>query len=554
MFNKYNTEDKFFKKINTIRYKRNFLLIFFLISLLYILSLLIFNPYNNDLSFHIYRLNSIATNMQNGIWLSAPQADNICGWGYQLTVFYPSAFMYPFAFLTAFFNLNPQISFIIMIFTLNFISCILSYIAMYKIQKDKRTAFYFAILCGLNPIKIFNLIFYGFAGSFFASCFLPVAILGVYDLFKNNKYKMLIFGMTCLLYNHLITFLLMVIFIIIYSIFNIKNILNKKSIILNLFKAGLISFILSLGFLVPFIYYYFSDTFKFSFNKTQKDIETIISFNINPIIAFIFQIFLILGLYLFNKILKNKFKNNILSNSICITIWGLIALTDLFPWNLIQNIPFIGNIQMSFRIMEIIFIFIIFIFLDMILAIKDWNIVIVSLLISIIFLSTTIMTFSSNNFYLENPAYVYNNYENKKENTFFDIIAGEYLPLEFSINNKDINKINIDDLINEKPIFSNNTQYKISRNNLKTTLILKTNNKTDVILPIVYYKGYRAFLNKKEVKIEELDGKISIKNISSGTLIIEYRIQWFEYFSAFISISFLILILIKQLLKYKRRD
>ena len=75
-------------------------------------------------------------------------------------------------------------------------------------------------------------------------------------------------------------------------------------IILNLFKAGLISFILSLGFLVPFIYYYFSDTFKFSFNKTQKDIETIISFNINPIIAFIFQIFLILGLYLFNKILK----------------------------------------------------------------------------------------------------------------------------------------------------------------------------------------------------------------------------------------------------------
>ena len=157
----------------------------------------------------------------------------------------------------------------------------------------------------------------------------------------------------------------------------------------------------------------------------------------------------------------------------------------------------------------------------MILAIKDWNIVIVSLLISIIFLSTTIMTFSSNNFYLENPAYVYNNYENKKENTFFDIIAGEYLPLEFSINNKDINKINIDDLINEKPIFSNNTQYKISRNNLKTTLILKTNNKTDVILPIVYYKGYRAFLNKKEVKIEELDGKISIKNISSGTLIIE---------------------------------
>ena len=38
------------------------------------------------------------------------------------------------------------------------------------------------------------------------------------------------------------------------------------------------------------------------------------------------------------------------------------------------------------------------------------------------------MTFSSNNFYLENPAYAYNNYENKKENTFFDIIAGEYLP------------------------------------------------------------------------------------------------------------------------------
>ena len=50
---------------------------------------------DSDLTFHIYRIQEITSNIINdGIWLPALQGNNLLGYGYLVDIFYPSTFIY----------------------------------------------------------------------------------------------------------------------------------------------------------------------------------------------------------------------------------------------------------------------------------------------------------------------------------------------------------------------------------------------------------------------------------------------------------------------------
>lgn len=557
MFNEYKIKDGFFDKINNKNYKRNIIFIFIIISIIYIIPLSLVDVFSNDLSFHIHRIESIATNLKNGIILSAPQADNLGGWGYQLSVFYPSLFLYPAAFLTAFLKINALTAFYFLIFYMNLLSGFLGYICMYSIDRNKRASFYFALLCILNPYRIISLSFYGFVGSFLAATFVPVVIIGLYDLIENNKWKFLAIGMIGLLYSHLITTLLAGILVFIYCLFNIKSFIIIKNKTIQLLKAVVFSFIGCLGFLVPFVYYYKSDTFKLEYNKTEDFIVYLEKIKINPFIAIIIQIIIVIILFFIYKILIKKIENKIVSISVCVLIWILLSATHLFPWKFMKYIPFLSNIQTSERILVFAFSFLIFIILDLILEMKDFNIIMICLLVSLIFMYPVTSRLVPSDEESKNIVLTYKDFKdlkNAEENTFFNVIAAEYIPLDFKIKGKNIETLNYKDFLsNKKPIFSEKTEYEYNRKNLITTISFKTSKKTDIFIPLVYYKGYKAYLNEEKIPIKEINGKIFIENVNSGTLVIKYEIQWFEYISAFISISFLIGLILFETLRYKKR-
>lgn len=533
-------KDSFFEK-----FKKHKLFILLFFSILCFIPVLTVNPYSNDLAFHIYRIESIADNFKNGIFLSAPQAENMAGWGYNLSVFYPSGFLYPFAALNAYLNINPVICFYSLVLFFNVVTGVINYYAMNKYSNNEKISFYFALLCIINPVRMIDLAFTGFLGSFIAMTFFPVVVIGMFDLLKNNRWKLLSIGMIGLIHSHLISLLIAGIFVFVFSVINIK-----KINIITLIKAAVVSFLCGAGFLIPFVYHYTSDIFKLTYNAKKSGISTVFNFNIIWPIAFIFQILLILFLVKIKKIINIKTDSKILSISICVLIWGILALTDLFPWELIEKIPFVGSIQMSNRILCVVSVYVVFILLDLILSLKDINVVIIVFLVSMWFLPQVIIGVSGTNVSSNGDCLKYNDYkqyENSEPGTFFDVIAGEYLPLEFSIDNKFITDITIEDIIvNKIPVFSEITEYEYSRNNLETIIDFKTEDTTDVIIPLVYYVNYHAYLDGKEVKIQEKEGRIFIEDISSGHLIIKYELEWFEYVSAIISICSLFLFTKKE--------
>jgi hypothetical protein len=142
--------------------------------------------------------------------------------------------------------------------------------------------------------------------------------------------------------------------------------------------------------------------------------------------------------------------------------------------------------------------------------------------------------------YDEQKIYSKNEFEYFKENTFMDIVAGEYVPASFSLENKEIMDITAEDLLNNNyPRFTENTNYTIiEETGLSTKINIETNNKTNVLLPKTYYKNYKAYLNNKEIPIQEKDGQIYIENIFSGELILKYEISTLQEISALFSIGF----------------
>jgi len=171
------------------------------------------------------------------------------------------------------------------------------------------------------------------------------------------------------------------------------------------------------------------------------------------------------------------------------------------------------------------------------MSIKDMDKTIIAFCLSFIPLILT-LTMQVN--YDEQKIYSKNEFEYFKENTFMDIVAGEYVPASFSLENKEIMDITAEDLLNNNyPRFTENTNYTIiEETGLSTKINIETNNKTNVLLPKTYYKNYKAYLNNKEIPIQEKDGQIYIENIFSGELILKYEISTLQEISALFSIGF----------------
>lgn len=524
---------------NTKKFNITFILTMFAIALVATLPSLIPKIYiDSDLTFHIRRIQEICNNMKEGVFLPAVQGHNMFGFGYLVEIFYPSAFLYIGAFLN--FIFNPMQSFQILIFIINIATFLISYYCTK--EKEQKFAFLFAIVYTIFPYKILNIYFNGFIGEFFSYMFLPLVIFGTEKLFKENKWKMLAAGMTGILYSHLITLLLCSGYIFIYYVINIKEI--NKTRIINLIKATIATVLMGLGFLIPFIDMYTSDIYKLKLNAELSKIIMIGNFNIPIIIKVLIQIVFIIGIYFIYKKYKEKIND---LKYILIIIYALNMITCLFPWELFCYVPFMQNIQFSTRIIPLLLPITVYLLVKLMMSIKDMDKTIIAFCLSFIPLILT-LTMQVN--YDEQKIYSKNEFEYFKENTFMDIVAGEYVPASFSLENKEIMNITAEDLLNNNyPRFTENTNYTIiEETGLSTKINIETNNKTNVLLPKTYYKNYKAYLNNKEIPIQEKDGQIYIENIFSGELILKYEISTLQEISALFSIGFtgLFFILLKK--------
>jgi hypothetical protein len=211
----------------------------------------------HDLTFHIARIAEIAEGIKAGNWLIKIQPDMINGYGYATPLFYPQLFLYIPALLYVI-GFPLHTSYQIFIVLINFGTCLISYVSLVKICKNKNLAFIGSFLYVLAPYRLSELYVAGRLGEILSMIFFPLIIYGIYNIYSEEKiltFKKcipLILGVSGVMQSHLVSILFVGIFAIMYALFNLRKTFKPKRLCY-LAVSVMVVIMLNAWFIVPFI-------------------------------------------------------------------------------------------------------------------------------------------------------------------------------------------------------------------------------------------------------------------------------------------------------------
>lgn len=356
------------------------------------LSILQFLPYWNDslslgedLLFHLMRIESLADAIKQGesfpywitpYWLS--------GHGYATTVFYSNLFIFIPALLRVC-GFSIMTAYKIFVFVLISITTVVTYISFYKCVEDEYAALLGTMLYVLAPYRFTNYLLRGSVGEYLAMSFLPLVFCGFYLLYtrdttspdyKDHKWWIVV-GMTGVLESHLLTTELVIVFLFVFCALLLKKTFRKQTFI-QLAEASGIALAWNCWFYLPMLYMLKVDTYKLQANMVNNWV-----YGLDPrnglviwwnransvseggfagrpysIGAVILLCMVCWGVN--TKIRKKKVNKVCLVLSIT-CILSLFMVTDLFPWDAIQNCsgigPLVSVIQFPYRLLGIASVF-----------------------------------------------------------------------------------------------------------------------------------------------------------------------------------------------------
>lgn len=496
-----------------------------------------------DYLFHLSRIENIYNNLKIGVFLPVIDQANMNGLGYLIDIFYPNLFFYLPAIFRFILPVNIALQLAVSIYNIIFG---ISYIKIInKLFNDKKLAYGFTFLYLSSYYLFVDLISRQAISEYFATLIIPLVLFGTFDLLKNNKWKLLAISMTLITYTHLLSLVTCSALILIILIFNYKKILKDKSIIISFFKATFATVFSSLAFLLPFIRYYTTQDYflkttshKFITINTAKDILYIIGFFLILIIMFI----------IYNCFCEKI--NKVLLFAINGLIFSIYLYTDICNWDILS---FFYIFQYKIRIVLLINIFLVII-LSYIIKNKAFVLKLFLITFFLLFIENTLGNIYNEKINETDEATqlindcTFNITKNAVfNNKYCEIVFAEYLPLNLIIENKPfINSCSEKSIIdNSKYLmsldfkdieqFKNGTSYKL-------TAVSK-----EIIIPKIYYQTYRVYQkDNNDIKIENFDGFIKIKNINDGEFILKFGPTFLQYFSFIISLISIFCIFIKK--------
>ena len=501
---------------------------------------------NSDAFFHLQRYINLCKRLQDGkigLYMDYYAMHN---YGYPTPLFYPELFMYPFAILTLF-KIPYIVSFKLFIITIFFCTAISMFYVLNKyIEKNNKKQNIMSVIFSL--IYAFNFLQYrhlvaGRYAELLAMIFIPLVLYGMYSLIEyNHGIKYIIFGMSGLIYSHILTAVFISITIFLLLLLNIKKILKNKNIIANLLKSALLTLLITAKQILPMLEMMTSDqyiyTYSFAKRPSFNEMTTQILKEINPIISIIiclsFIFFIIISNYISNK-----------TKYIILGIFIFLFNTNLFDWSFIENnlTKFTDIIQFPRRIMPPVIALILIGLYILIYNNENYKIIkkITNTFIFLIFIiNISIFAYGpmpNNNDYLYS-----NNVKSFDEGIY--VGAYDYLSTKFDLQGiTDEKDSYIEDIGNLFLNNKNNEEIIITQN--KTTYnITSRTDKSTLELPILYYKGYKI-KNDKNLEIKESEnGLIEINNVEKNQeIIIKYSMTPIQIISLLISLFAIIFII-----------
>lgn len=347
--------------------KEDLIIVGMLFLAVIISSIFIFNKflYNGiDTTYHLSRIIGITNSWKSGDLLAYIHLDN-SGYGYAMGFFYSNLFMIIPSIL---YMLGMNIILIYKIFVVVCAICtaISMYICTKKISKSRYAGIVASFLYTTSGYRIITLVAKGFIGEVLSFIFVPIIILGLYEIIYNNEKKLWVFalGFIGLLNSNLVMTEIMIAISVLFIIFNIKKIIIKKTRLYAILKATIISLLVTSMLWLPMLEQLQKSTFKMKelvnvYNPKRWLLEPLnmfkgtVQYRDNLASAYglgvIFVAIMLLRLTIKNK---NELKLKFCDISIMIGLMLLLCTTSVFPWQYLNKIG--GLIQFPSRLEVII--------------------------------------------------------------------------------------------------------------------------------------------------------------------------------------------------------
>ena len=222
---------------------------------------------SGDLIYHLMRVEAIRDGLLSGQFPVRIGPEWQSGYGYASSVFYGETLLYIPALLRII-GFTVQTSYRIFMFLINAATALIAYFSFQKIFKDKYIGLFCSMLYTLSVYRIYKTYCAGSLGETFGVLFLPLLVYGFYRVFtqdvKDKDYGKswipLTIGFTGLIQSHLLTCELAGGFTILLCLILWKKVLRKRTFLV-LAKTVVYSALLSAWFLVPFLDYMMTGDF-----------------------------------------------------------------------------------------------------------------------------------------------------------------------------------------------------------------------------------------------------------------------------------------------------
>lgn len=212
-------------------------------------------PWGDDLCYHLIRIEGIKDGIRDGQFPVFIYPEGLKGYGY-LNCMYPYLFLYIPAVIRLF-GVSIAASYKTLVLLFAFLTSFLTYHSVKTMVPSKKAAIMAAVLYTCCPYRYTNVYARGAVGEALAMTFLPLLIAGLYHVLAGDRKKwwMLALGMTGLLQTHVLSVTFGGMVCVIGGILFLSRIWKEKRLV-EIGKAALMTVLLNLWYLVPFLYYY----------------------------------------------------------------------------------------------------------------------------------------------------------------------------------------------------------------------------------------------------------------------------------------------------------
>lgn len=520
----------------------------------------------DDLTFHLNRFAGLANAFEERQILPKiyPYANN--EFTYASSLFYCDLFLYPFAILYHF-GLSAIWCYKLCVVFYTFIGNLFVYLILRNEIKNRYLSLLGSFIYLISNYHLLNIFIRNALGEIIAISFVPLVLYSIYKILVKCIDKWILLGVSfsLLAMSHVIsTFLYSLFFLAMIIIFIIIHIKDKELLLKtfkSIIKGTLLALLLSAWYLLPMLEQLADQTFwlnvnpKFNYiSGTKQSLIGIFNifvlpinktFNINECASIGLPIIIVALGAIFIK--RNKYVNIVLG--FCIFLYLIII--GLIPGDSLNMIQFYFRLYiLIYPLMEGLVIYVLN-------NIKNKKVLISVISLLLVFGITNIIIANTNNvnseYILKNNASLEEINHSKTYSLDLDynhdeLGGGEYLP--YTNNTNYINNTKAINHLDNNGVF---VEYGYNYERYYSSIEFSVDNSNDEVfmLPISYYKGYKAYelIDDKWINVElgySSEYKLLTLNSNAGLHVykVVYKGTTLQYISLVLSIISVILLLI----------